>query len=196
MKHPQRIEWTKEMLDELVSRFTMETNTSLASRLGMCSKTLVIKARSLGLVKKQVRFRKADVEKIRLLYDDHSYSEIAKQAGVSPRTVSRVVKSLGLQRTPLMERQIRSRRRKELIRRERAHVIYGLPQKTNIKVVSNKPRIALRNKLKANGYLVQSGSNIIYYHEQQKRCLLRECHGRKLGLKFEPIGPVAGMTSP
>ena len=187
MKHPRKIEWTDEMLSELRNNYRLETDMALTGRLGMCSKTLVGKARSLGLSKKPVRTNKAAIEMVSRLYENHSYSEMARMAGISPRTVSRMVKSLHLQRTPLMERQIRSRRRKELIRRERAHVLYGLPQKTNIKVVSNRPRIVLRSKLKAKGYKVFAGSNVIYYYKWQKRCHLRERNGRKLGLRFEPI---------
>lgn len=187
MKHLRKIEWTDEMLSELKTCYRLETDMALAGRLGMCSKTLVSKARSLGLSKKPVRTNKTAIEMVSHLYEDHSYSEMAKMAGISPRTVSRIVKALHLQRTPLMERQIRSRRRKELIRRERAHVLYGLPQKTKIKVVSNRPRIALRSKLKAKGYRVFAGSNVIYYYKWQTRCHLRERNGRKLGLRFEPI---------
>ena len=192
MRHFQKIKWTEDMLSELKSHYTTETNEALAKRLGICSKTLVLKARSLGLVKKPVRTNKIAIEMVSRLYEDHSLSELARLSGISLRTVSRVVKALHLQRTPQMEQQIRSRRRKELIRRERAHVLYGLPQKTNIKVVSNKPRIALRSKLKARGYIVFAGSNTIYYREQQKRCLIRERNGRKLGLRFEPFNTDSG----
>ena len=168
------------MLSELKSHYTTETNEALAKRLGICSKTLVLKARSLGLVKKPVRTNKIAIEMVSRLYEDHSLSELVRLAGISPRTVSRLVKALHLQRTPQMEQQIRSRRRKELIRRERAHVLYGLP------------RIALRSKLKARGYIVFAGSNTIYYREQQKRCLIRERNGRKLGLRFEPFNTDSG----
>ena len=48
MRHFQKIKWTEDMLSELKSHYTTETNEALAKRLGICSKTLVLKARSLG----------------------------------------------------------------------------------------------------------------------------------------------------
>lgn len=193
MKIPHRTLWTADRIAMLRDHYTQETNETLALRLGICSKTLVRKARLLGLTKQPVRVNHDTARIVQSLYDDHSYSEIAAAAQVSVRTVSRIVRSLHLQRTPAMERQIRSRRRRELIRSERAHVVFGLPQRTRIKVVCNKKRIALRSRLKANGYIVYPGMNTIYYPSEIQRRPLREEHGIRMGLRFEPVRAMAGL---
>jgi len=82
---------------------------------------------------------------------------------------SRIVKELNLQRTADEERSLRSKSRKALIRLERAHVTFGLPPITHIKVVSNKHRSRLRVKLKSCGYIVLKRSNTIYYLSDFKR---------------------------
>ena len=80
-----------------------------------------------------------------------AYQEMAERTGLNKHTITRIARELGLERTEEQLRDIRSRRRKELIQKERRRIIFGLDQRTNIKVVSNNQKIRLRGSLKRIG---------------------------------------------
>ena len=76
-------------------------------------------------------------ETVRELYPTFSQVEIAEATHTSKSTVRRVVTELHLTRTKEEEREIRSRIRRKLIKKERARIVFGLDQHTNIKLVTN-----------------------------------------------------------
>ena len=80
-----------------------------------------------------------------------------------------IARELGLERTPEQYRTIRSRRRKELVQKERRRIIFGLDQKTNIKVVSNLRKIRLRGSLKRLGYIIGADGHTFYYDSTLRR---------------------------
>lgn len=184
----RKIIWTEDMIALIEHYYPILSDTVLAEKMNIGSKSIVKKAKSLGLIKYPLNDRQQDsISLITSMYAEYSYREMAKVAKVSYRTVSRIVKGLNLHRTTDEERMLRSKSRKALIRLERAHATFGLPPITHIKVVSNKHRCRLRVKLKSCGYIVLKGDNTIYYHSELKRHLRREANGIKMGLKFAPL---------
>lgn len=181
-----KITWTEEMLGILTERFPNETNVSIADELGVCRRCVASKARELGLEKQTSRLRNETIRLVVENYSRLSYAELAKLANISRRTVQRIVAEQGLERRPEEISRFISRRRTELIRRERRRITFGLPQVSNMKVVSNPHRIRLRHRLKKAGYTVIQGSNTIYYTEEIKRSPVREHNGVRLGLRFMP----------
>ena len=175
------------MVDFLINHYKEMSNTALAGHLGISLSCLRRKLHELGLRKHPVTKAMTVVEAVCRLYSSHSHSEIARLTGISTRTVSRIVKKYHLGRTADEARQIRSRSRKSIIKREKARVLFGLPQKTNIKVVGNKKRVVLKSILKSCGYLVIPGHNTLYYNEQLKRRPIRESNGQRMGLTFQPM---------
>ena len=125
-------------------------------------------------------------ETVRELYPTFSQVEIAEATHTSKSTVRRVVTELHLTRTKEEEREKRSRIRRKLIKKERARIVFGLDQHTNIKLVTNPRKVKYRTKLKNDGYIVMRGSNTIYYTPEQKRHRHREENARKAGLDFAP----------
>lgn len=125
-------------------------------------------------------------EAVTRLYPLMSASAVAAQLGVSARTVQRVVKELGLTRSKEEEKRLRSNARKELVRAERRRGIFGLPQKTNLKVFSNYARSALKSQLKKKGYIVVRKIHDVYYNAQTRRSALLEARGPRLGVRFHP----------
>ena len=179
--------WTEERIDMLRQCYMTESNEKLANRLGISSRTLRRKAVELGLRKiKPVTKSQLIEEQVRELYPDHSLTEIGDITDTSWRTIQRMVNQLGLSRTKEQDRQLRSKARKKLIKSERSRIAFGLDQRTNIKLVTNRERIRLRTKLKKVGYIVLRGDNTIYYTPDMKRHPIREEHGRKVGLSFAP----------
>lgn len=186
------------MEDLLTDHYKGMSNASLAERLGISLSCLRKKLHELGLHKHPVTKVITVADTVRRLYSSHSHSEIARLTGISTRTVSRIVKKYRLSRTSDDARQIRSRSRRCIIKREKARVLFGLPQKTNIKVVGNKKRVVLKSVLKSCGYLVIPGHNTLYYHEELKRRPIRESNGERLGLRFQPMSayPAASVPYP
>lgn len=181
-----KITWTEEMLGILTERFPTESNSTIADELGVCRRCVASKAKELGLEKDTVRSREEAIRIVVENYSEKSYADLAKLANVSRRTVQRIVAEKGLKRKPEEISRFISRRRIELIRRERRRITFGLPPVSNMKVVSNVHRIRLRHRLKKAGYTVIHGSNIIYYTEEIKRSPVREFNGARLGLIFMP----------
>lgn len=144
----QSIIWTTAMVDFLINHYKDTNNASLAERLGISLCCLRKKLHELGLRKRPVTKAMTMADTVRRLYSTHSHSEIARLTGISTRTVSRIVKKYRLSRTVDDARQIRSRSRRSIIKREKARVLFGLPQKTSIKVVGNKKRVVLKSILK------------------------------------------------
>ena len=178
--------WTKEMLDLLRERFPHETNATIAQALGICRRCVASKAKELGLEKNKTRSREDITHLVIDNYSEKSYAELAKLAHVSKRTVQRIVAEQGLARKPEEISLFLSRRRNELVRRERCRITLGLPPVSKMKVVSNPRRIMLRHRLKKAGYTVLKGSNTIYYTEAIIRSPTRESNGATLGLRFLP----------
>ena len=183
----QSIIWTVTMVDFLIDHYKGMNNASLAERLGISLSCLRRKLHELGLRKRPVTKAMTVADTVRRLYSCHSHSDIARLTGISTRTVSRIVKKYHLSRTLDDARQIRSSSRRSIIKREKARVLFGLPQKTNIKVVGNKKRVVLKSILKSCDYLVIPGHNTLYYNEQLKRRPIREGNGQRMGLTFQPM---------
>lgn len=178
--------WSETEITYLVENYPDTPDEVIASGIGVSRRTISNKARELGLEKGMNPGWLERAERVRGLYRTHSYTEIASITGIPVRSIARIVSVLGLSRSNGEEKNIRSRIRRNLTDREKRRVIFGLAPLTNIKVVTNKPRIRLRHALKKAGYIVQRGRNVLYYHPGIERDLRRENAGKNLGLRFEP----------
>lgn len=75
--------------------------------------------------------------------------------------------------------------RKELIRKEKMRVKWGLEQKTGLRVVAGgRDRVCIRHRLKKRGYIVERCGNDVYYNEGTNRSLVMEQTAKKRGLKI------------
>lgn len=179
------LEFTDDKRRMLRKEYNQKTNRILAEELGVSERTLVKYARSMGLVKlRPVRMRDIVSSLVCFMFPYNSYTEIAHVVGISKRTIARIVEEHGLVRTFEEVANIRSRIRNCLIRRERRHMLFGLPQATRLKLVTNKPRLTLKSKLRSFGYVEHPEANIFYYHEGMKRHPIRERNGETLGIRF------------
>lgn len=91
---------------------------------------------------------------------------------------------------------MRSKNRKEMIRKEKLRIIYGLERKTSLKVVVMKPytrsQIAHRFNALKRGYLLdedcsegQPGRYVIYYDDETQRSARFETNCIKDGFTFQ-----------
>ena len=182
-----KIIWNDEMLLTLRELFPTATNAAIAARLGIGTRTVARKASELGLEKAHYARRDAATAIILANFGHQSYSELSRMAGVSVRTVIRIVARHGLARAASDSSCFISARRREIVRRERLRMRIGLDPLTKVKVTSDRRRVCLRNRLKQSGYIVQRGSDIIYFAPDIVRNTRREDTGASLGLVFRPL---------
>jgi hypothetical protein len=75
------------------------------------------------------------------------------------------------------------------IRRERARITFGLPQKTKLKLTSSGEKArSHRHLFKKKGYIVGRGSTHIYWDDNTERSIYMEQNARQYGLIVEPYG--------
>ena len=184
----KRTLWTPDHDDILKERFHTDCLHDIASHIGCTCSTVSNHARRLGLRKISPSGRNSDARSFVLIeYPNLSYQEMSERTGLHRETIRIIARELGLERTPEQLRKIRSRRRKELIQKERRRIIFGLDQKTNIKVVSNHQKIRLRGSLKRLGYIIGTDGHTFYYYPGLRRHPIKESNGRALGFTFLPL---------
>ena len=184
----KRTLWTPDHDDILKERFHTDCLHDIASHIGCTCSTVSSHARRLGLRKNSPSGRNSDARSFVLIeYPNLSYQEMAERTGLHRETIRIIARELGLERTQKQLREIRSRRRKELIQKERRRIIFGLEQKTNIKVVSNHQKIRLRGSLKRLGYIIGTDGHTFYYYPGLRRHPIKESNGRALGFTFLPL---------
>ena len=184
----KRTVWRPEHDDILKERFHTDYLHEIASHIGCTRSTVSSHARRLGLKKLDPSGRNRDARSFVLMeYPNLSYQEMAERTGLHRETIRIIARELGLERTKKQLREIRSRRRKELIQKERRRIIFGLDQKTNIKVVSNHQKIRLRGSLKRLGYIIGTDGHTFYYYPGLRRHPIKESNGRALGFTFLPL---------
>ncbi len=183
----RKIIWNEEMLRTLRGLFPTATNASIAARLGIGTRLVAAKAAELGLEKVYGVRRAAATRTILENYGNHPYSELSRMAGVSVRTVIRIADRHGLARATSDSAGFISTKRREIIRRERLRMRIGLDPVSKVKVTADRRRVCLRHRLKQSGYIVERGSDIIYFTPGSARSTRREDTGTSLGLVFRPL---------
>lgn len=179
--------WTEEKLAVLARLFPVESTKHTATILQMSITAVKAKAKELGLKKEAKSEWAKRADYVRSHFYHCSLSEMAGKLGISRTSVIRIIEKLGLKRTKEQNFQVASRIRREIIRRERRHVLFGLSPITRIKVVSNRARIRIRAQLKSIGYIVSRDSNTLYYTDKVERKSNLENRGIQQGLRFQPI---------
>lgn len=180
--------WTVDDDNILFDNFHTTSLEDIADKLSCSTSTVSRHARKLGLWKENRYGKDYDARAfIEMEFNNLSYAEMAERLNMSRNGVWKIAKELGLIRTDEQKKAILSRKRIELVKAERRRVIWGIDQKTDLKVVCNRPRLSLKQKLRQCGYIVTPGDNIIYYDKDLRRRPRREANGIKLGLKFMPL---------
>lgn len=172
----------------LKDRFQNAYLHEISEEMGFAISTISEHARQLGLYKHHPRQRNNDVRAfVEMEFDNMTYDEMAKRTGVSKYTIVKIARELGLKRTKEQWIANLSRKHKEMVASERRRVIYGLDQRTNLKVVHNPTKTNLRVKLRAFGYIIARGSHTAYYTDKTVRRPVKEANGMSMGFKFKPL---------
>lgn len=135
-----------------------------------------------------MRLTEEKIAEIIVMSSSKSSSEMASIIGCSRKTINQVLANHNIKRNAEVQGAIRSRVRTDLIRAERRRSIFGLDQKTSLKVFSNKERNSLKFRLRRKGYVFPfKGVNEAYISFSTKRDPDYEERGKKLGIVFKII---------
>lgn len=183
------------MVARLTELFPTNSNAGVAAILGIGTRQVAVKASVLGLEKeRKIRYAEA-VSTVLENFERHSYRELSRMAGVSVRTVIRIAARHGLRHAAEYNGFI-SKRRREIIRREKLRLRLGLPPPVSkVAVTSDRRRTCLRNRLKQSGYIVERGNDTVYFTPDIARNRKREDRGVSLGLTFMPLPPQVSSTT-
>lgn len=114
-------------------------------------------------------------------FHEKSYAEMAATLGISKSSVAAMASRMGLKNGESRSRLLSGRRRKELVRRERARTAFGLEQKSRLKVTANRAKVRLRYLLRKAGYAEAGDRSTLYYGEGTARRGRLERKGAEAG---------------
>lgn len=183
----KKTDWTDRMLAALVELYPVETTAYTAEVLNLSVSTVKLKARELGLGKIAKSRWMERAEHIRSRFHECSFSEMARELGITRMSVGRIAAAIGLKRTGEEKHQISSRIRKQMVKRERRRIVFGLEPVTGIRVISNRAKVRVRSIMKSNGYIISEEHNVIYYTGSTERRERLESRGIRLGLHILPL---------
>ena len=181
-----RIEWTDEMLEELVYNYPVTSNEELASKMGISARSIIRKAKEMNLTK---AFRGSDNFHVWLtverMFGKYPYRKIAEEAHVSVKTIMRICKKMNLK----LEKETISKHHSEaqalILRREKSRIVFGLEQRTDRRIGQDKARTRVLKLLADHGYVTIKGSRTAYYSEEMNRAEHIESYAVSIGINIE-----------
>lgn len=208
-----KIVLTDEQVAWLIRWFPEEENPRLLKLSGMSHSTLHRYARELHLTKSAAgmkRIKKQHTRKLKRTCERNGYYDSLRGKPVSEATrqgTKRMWQEVreGKRKTPMKILQEQNPRKfraihrrkgqklKELYRKERMRVRWGLAQQTSLIVLpdgytKNRKRMAEHRYLfRQKNYIVEHGSNDIYYDEETNRSEAMEASAHLYGFRILPL---------
>jgi hypothetical protein len=197
---------TPELEAHFVRLYPTTMNRDMMRLFGISFSTLQRFKRELGLQKKMKTIRHKQAQLAKRICEENGYyesmrgkapceaaMEATRQLRASGWHPMQVVRKNKRRYQRLMQK--RSEQRKELMRKERIRVDWGMEQNTNLHIPYDpygKRRTSFKSTCKRVGYIPGNAHKpserwIIYYTNETQRGELREKHGIALGFKFEPL---------
>lgn len=173
----------------LIRHFKHTKNDEIMRRLGVSGSTLHRLARSLGLTKTRQFMKKTQAECAAAAKESHLRNGTYPPKGYRiPNThhfEPGVTPEMRLGKKRNAERIAKAAAsRRETIRNERARIVWGLDQKTRLKLLHNRDRALYRHALKKRGYLVERGGREAIVVEATVRSKVVEQRAAKHGIKI------------
>ena len=177
----------------LIAHYPYTKNKEVAEKLGISYRSVVRFASRLGLKKTKQFLGECQNEAWQAACRSYDINGHPLKGGTIPNS-ERIrfkkgvssVERLGEEKERQRLEKSRVSRMKTL-KREKARVIFGLPQRTKLKVVSQpREKITLRYYLKKQGYILDEQKRIAYYDENTKRGKRIESKPQ-MWYKFQPL---------
>ena len=183
---------TQEQLEWLKENFESTKNQELANELGTSPRSITRMARELGLWK-----TKEFISAMQRNASEHG-ARVNRANGGNAGTKNLLVygkayrfKAGESNRDRMSEEAFKemNRRigesRKETFRKEKRRVLFGLEQKTGLRVVQcQKEKISLRNNLRKHGYEIARASNEAIVSDNTRRSAIMETRAIQMGITF------------
>lgn len=183
--------WNNEKEKFLIENFAFITNRRLSEQLDISISSIKKKAHELGLNKGCVK-RKIipSLEKnVLKMSRTNSYRNVADMLRISLSSVSNIINDAASKGYKKRSKQdtskIMSETRKRIIKQERARAVFGLDQKTKIKVYPNKQKYHMRDRLKRCRYIVERNGIDVFIDEETRRHNTIEDDARRLGFNIQ-----------
>lgn len=183
--------WNNEKEKFLIENFAFITNRRLSEQLDISISSIKKKAHELGLNKGCVK-RKIipSLEKnVLKMSRTNSYRDVADMLRISLSSVSNIINDAASKGYKKRSKQdtskIMSETRKRIIKQERARAVFGLDQKTKIKVYPNKQKYHMRDRLKRCRYIVERNGIDVFIDEETRRHNTIEDDARRLGFNIQ-----------
>lgn len=175
--------WNADKINFLVENYAHASNRKLADTLGVSIPSVKIKARELGLKKecaKRKIFPSLEANILRMS-ENCSYRTIADKLNISVSSVHCAINDAATKGFRKRSREktgkIMSEARVRLIKKERARAVFGLNQKTKIKLFPNKKKYHMRDRLKRCRYEVEhNGTDVILMMRHAVMPISRQRH--------------------
>ncbi|MBQ9361981.1 MAG: RpiR family transcriptional regulator [Bacteroidaceae bacterium] len=183
---------TQEQREWFVANFDHTKNQELADHLGISVRTVTRMARELGLWKTkefvaamQRNASEHGARANRLMGGNAGAVNLLKYGKATrfkPGTSQK--ERMSAEAFADMHRRI-GLSRKETFKKERRRVIFGLEQKTNLRVVQcPREKVLLRLNLRRHGYEIPRASNEATVTNETRRSIRMEARAEKMGIKF------------
>lgn len=123
------------MLEDFITFYPVMSNKELAEIFMVSINTIRRKAKEMMLEKSPIsHFRQKTIETVMRMFGKHTAREMAKEAGVSTRTIYRICKQLNLKMSKEEKSKIFSDAAYKMLKREYSRMIYGLEPSTLVAV--------------------------------------------------------------
>ena len=182
--------WNADKIKFLIENYAHASNLKLANTLGISIPYLKIKARELGLKKecaKRKIFPSLEANILRMS-ENCSYRTIADKLNISVSSVHCAINDAATKGFQKRSREktckIMSEARVRLIKKERARAVFGLNQKTKIKLFPNKKKYHMRDRLKRCRYEVEHNGTDVYIDDETRRHANIEAEAQKMGFNI------------
>lgn len=183
---------TETQREYLIANFPNTKNQECADALGVSLRTIIRMARQLGLVK-TAEFIKAMQRNAaelgarvnRALGGNKGTANLLKY-GIAYRFKKGQYSLANKSEEELADiyRKV-GETRKKTIKAEQRRVLFGLEQKTKLRVVScSRSKLSLRHNLRKHGYIIGRASNEATITAGTRRSEIMEKRAEKLGIRF------------
>ena len=196
---------TPELEQHFRRLFPVTMNRDLMRLFGISHTTMERFKRGLGLSKNMRTIRHKHAQQVKRICEENGYYDYlrGKQPSEACQEATRQLRASGFhpmkvlkKKNPRKYRRLlekRSEARKELMRKERLRVDWGLTKQTNLHIPYDpygRKRMTFRNTCKRVGYIPGNAHDsaerwTIYYDQNTRRGVTRERNGERLGFKFE-----------
>ena len=182
------VKWLKE-------NYADTPNSEIKAKFGISKGVLDRMVREYGLRKSPEYLKAINKESLRLA------TKAAKEKGWPPKGYiipkSEEARKKGREKMDEMraDAEINARwskniseGRKKLYKDEKRRVLFGLEQKTKLKVVrASHAKVCCRSELRQLGYAVGRGSNVAYWNLETHRNEIKESLAQKYGIRVQPM---------